>query len=143
MPLGTAVKILVGVAIGIAVAIGLAVALLWAALDIAVEIGDDVMQVSTDSTEVAAKLGAYPESVEFKRLYPKHMVETISILPPNYQYELRSIDEDGSIFETDSLIIEYNANTGESTSTYLCIEPDGDRVSYSSDDLAEVMAGVC
>ena len=103
----------------------------------------NTVQVDTGGAELAAKLGAYPESVEFKRLYPEHMVETISILPPHYQYELRSIDEDGSIFETDSLIIEYNADTGESTSTYLCIEPDGDRVSYSGDDLAEVMADVC
>ena len=98
---------------------------------------------ASDSEAVSKFLGAYPESVEFKRLYPDYMEDTISILHPHYQYELRAIDEGGSVFETDSLIIEYNADTGESASTYLCTEPDGDRVSYDQADLAEAMAGVC
>ena len=142
-PLGTAVKILVGVAIGIAVVIALALAFLMAALDFTIEFGGDAAQVDTDSEDVAEILGALPESVEFKRLYPDYMEDTISILPPHYQYELRAIDESGSVFETDSLIIEYNADNGEATSAYLCTEPDGDRVKYDRDDLAEAMAGVC
>ena len=88
-------------------------------------------------------LGAYPESAEFKRLYPDHIEETINVGHPNYQYELRSIDEDGSVFETDSLIIEYNSDTDESKITFLCTEPDGDRIAYDRGDLAEVMASVC
>lgn len=137
--MGTAVKILIGVAIGIVAVIVLIVALAWVALDVFVNIGD----AESDRMNVAMMLGAYPESVEFKRLYPEHMEETISIIAPHYEYELRSIGEDGSLLNTDSLIIEYNADTDEATITYLCTEPDGDRISYDDGDLAEVMAGVC
>lgn len=136
--MGTAVKILIGVAIGIAAVIAVTAALLWAALDVVVDIGE----MEADRMAVYEMLGSYPESLEFKRLYPDYIEETISIVPPHYQYELRSVD-DGSIFETDSLIIEYNADTDESTIKYLCIEPDGDRATYDGDDLVEVMASVC
>lgn len=137
--MGTIVKILIGVAIGIVAIIAILVALFMAAVDVVVDIGE----MEADRMAVADMLAAYPESAEFRSLYPDHMEDTISVLPPHYQYELRSIDEDGGIFETDSLIIEYNSDTDESTITYLCTEPDGDRISYGGDDLAEVMASVC
>ena len=136
--LGTAVKILIGVAIGIVAVIAVVVVLLVTALDVIVDIGE----MEADRLGIFEMLGSYPESLEFKRLYPDYMEETISIVPPHYQYELRSVD-DGSIFETDSLIIEYNADTDESTIKYLCIEPDGDRMTYDGDDLVEVMESVC
>ena len=118
----------------------LIVALLWTALDIVVDIGE----AEHDRMEVEIMLGSYPESIEFKRLYPEYREDTFSgVIPSHYEYELRSVGEDGSLLNTDSLIIEYNADTGESTITYLCIEPDGDRVSYNAEDLAEVMAGIC
>lgn len=136
--MGTAVKILIGVAIGIVAVIAVIVVLLVTALDVIVDIGE----MEADRLGIFEMLASYPESLEFKRLYPDYMEETISIVPPHYQYELRSVD-DGSIFETDSLIIEYNADTDESTIKYLCIEPDGDRMTYDGDDLVEVMASVC
>ncbi len=105
--------------------------------------GNDTVQAITDTVGVSDKLGAYPESVEFKRLYPEHMEDTLITLPSHYLYELRALDKDGGVFETDSLIIDYNADTGESTITYVCTEQDGDRVSYTRDDLIEVMAGMC
>ena len=107
------------------------------------EMADDLGEQGNDRDRIAASLRLYPESAVFAALYPEYMEELISIIPGVYQYELRSIDEDGSVFETDSLIIEYNAETDQSTITYLCIEPDGDRIKYDMDDLAEVMAGVC
>ena len=138
-PLGTIVKILIGVAIGIVAIIAILVALFMAAVDVFVDIGE----MEADRMAVADMLSAYPEAAEFKSLYPDYMEETISVLPPNYQYELRSIGEDGSVFETDSLIIEYNSDTDESKITFLCTEPDGDRIAYDRGDLAEVMASVC
>ena len=137
--LGTIVKILIGVAIGIVAIIAILVALFMAAVDVFVDIGE----MEADRMAVADMLSAYPEAVEFKSLYPDYMEDTISVLPPHYQYELRSIDEEGSVFETDSLIIEYNSDTDESKITYLCTEPDGDRIAYDRGDLAEVMASVC
>lgn len=140
---GTAAKILIGVGIGIAVVIAAIVALFMIAADIFVDIAEDAGEMAVEWDRIMDKLSLYPESVEFVALYPSHTEDLISIFPPNYQYELRSIDEDGSVFETDSLIIEYNADTDESHATYLCTEPDGDRVRYDGDDLAEVMADVC
>lgn len=140
---GTAVKILIGVAIGIAVILGIVAALLVVAVDIFEEVVIDLDEQARERDRIATLLGSYPESAEFVSLYPEYMEELISIIPGVYQYELRSIDEDGNVFETDSLIIEYDAGTDQSTITYLCIEPDGDRIKYDRDDLAEVMAGVC
>ena len=137
--MGTAVKILIGVAIGIVAVIVLIGVLAWTALDIVVDIGE----AEYDRMEIEIMLGSYPESVEFKRLYPEYREDTLSFIPGHYEYELRSVGEDGSLLNTDSLIIEYNADTGESTITYLCTEPDGDRISYDRGDLAEVMAGIC
>ena len=139
---GTAVKILIGVAIGIAVVIGLAVALFMAAIgpitDLAIEVGESEAQ----RDEAKQKLAAYPESVEFVRLHPDYTEEVIGI-PPNFEYELRAI-EDNSVFGTDTLKIEYNAETGRTGGiTYLCTDEDGYRQTYSGGDLAEAMAGVC
>lgn len=140
---GTAVKILIGVAIGIAVILGIVAALLAAAVNIFEDVVVDLDEQARERDRVAALLGSYQESAAFVDLYPEYMEELISIIPGVYQYELRSIDEDGSVFETDSLIIEYDAGTDQSTITYLCTESDGDRVTYDEDDLAEVMADVC
>ena len=140
---GTAVKILVGVAIGIAVVIGIVVALLFTAVNVFEGMVDDINEQGKEWDRIGAELRAYPESAAFVALYPEYREELFSVIPNVYQYELRSIDEDGSVFETDSLIIEYNAESGQSTITYLCEEPDGDRTKYDRDDLAEVMASVC
>ena len=137
--MGTIVKILIGVAIGIVAIIAILVALSIALLDAVVDIGE----MEADRMAVRDMLAVYPEAVEFKSLYPDYKEDTISVLPPNYQYELRSIEEDVGVFETDSLIIEYNADTDESKITFLCTEPDGDRITYDGDDLAEVMASIC
>lgn len=139
---GTAGKILIGVGIGIAVVIGIFVALFVVAVDIFMEVTEDINEQAEEWDLVRDKLSSQPESIAFTALYPDSMEELISIIPPNYRYELRAI-EDGSVFETDSLIIEYNAETGKSGVTYLCTEPDGDRITYDGDDLAEVMADVC
>lgn len=139
---GTAGKILIGVGIGIAVVIGIFVALFVVAVDIFMEVTEDINEQAEEWDLIKDRLSSYPESIAFTALYPDSMEELISIIPPNYRYELRAI-EDGSVFETDSLIIEYNAETGESNITYLCTEPDGDRTTYGGGDLAEVMADVC
>lgn len=136
----TLFKVLVGVAVAIAVLVAASVAVVayFAApfFEMADEINEMNEAMEKSGPELEAGFMAMPETQAFVQKHPEYEKRLDDF---GFDYGFRLSTPDGE----NSLQIDLNKESGQTTITYNCTAPDGSFDAYMEDDLADRIPSMC